>query len=161
MIKAFFTKYKTYIISSLIALAVGLLSSLLTMKNMNLSFLQQPPLSPPAFLFPIVWSMLYIMMGISSAKIFNARSNSPEEVRNALSTYASSLLVNFTWSIIFFNFGAFFLAFLWIILLEFLIIKTIKQYSAIDKSAAILQIPYAVWVAFAGYLTLAISLLNK
>ena len=131
------------------------------MKNMDLSFLKQPLLSPPAFIFPVVWSILYILMGISSAKILSARSKAPEEVRNSLSTYASSLIVNFTWSIIFFNFGAFFLAFLWIILLEFLIIKTIKQYTRIDRKAAILQIPYAVWVAFAGYLTIAIALLNK
>lgn len=161
MIKDFFTKYKSYILSSLIALAVGVLSALLTMENMNLSFLKQPPLSPPAFLFPIVWSILYILMGVSSAKIFNARKDSPEAVRNALSTYASSLVVNFAWSIIFFNFGAFFIAFIWIMLLEFLIIKTIKQYLTIDRKAAMLQIPYAVWVAFAGYLTLAISILNK
>lgn len=161
MIKDFFTKYKSYILSSLIALAVGVLSALLTMENMNLSHLKQPPLSPPAFLFPVVWSILYILMGVSSAQIFSARKNSPEPVRNALSTYASSLVVNFAWSIIFFNFGAFFLAFLWIILLEFLVIKTIKQYLLINKSAARLQIPYAVWVAFAGYLTLAISILNK
>ena len=161
MIKEFFTKYRSYIISSLIAIAVGLSSALLTMRNMDFSFLRQPLLSPPAFLFPIVWTMLYILMGISSAKIFSARTEAPVEVRNALSTYASSMVVNFTWSIIFFNFGAFFLAFLWIIFLEFLIIKTIKQYSAIDIMAASLQIPYAVWVAFAGYLTIAIALLNK
>ena len=159
--KKIYTKYKTYIISSIIALSVGLISALITMGNMNLSAIKQPVLSPPAFLFPIVWTILYILMGISSAKIFEKRKDSPEAVRNALSTYASSLLVNFFWSIIFFNFGAFFIAFLWIILLEFLIIKTIKQYDDIDKNAALLQIPYAVWVAFAGYLTLSIAFLNR
>jgi len=161
MIKNFFIKYKTYIISSLLALGVGVISALLTMDNMNLSALKQPPLSPPAFLFPIVWSVLYILMGISSAMVFNKKSHMPEAVRNALSTYASSLIVNFAWSIIFFNFGAFFLAFIWIILLEILILKTIKEYSSIDKKSAWLQIPYSVWVAFAGYLTLAIAILNR
>ena len=161
MIKIFYTKYRPYIISSIIALAVGLISTLLTMGNMNLSAIKQPLLSPPAFLFPIVWTVLYILMGISSAKIFEGRAQFPEEVRNALSTYASSLLVNFFWSIIFFNFGAFVIAFLWIALLEFLIIKTIKEYFKIDKNAALLQIPYAVWVAFAGFLTLSIALLNR
>ena len=161
MIKNFLKKYKTYIISCLIALGVGLLSAFFTRGNMNLSSIRQPPLSPPAFLFPVVWTILYILMGISAAMIFNEKSNMPDEVRNALSTYASSLIVNFAWSIIFFNFGAFFIAFIWILLLEFLILKTIKEYSAINKTAALLQIPYAVWVAFAGYLTLAITILNK
>ena len=160
MIKNFFTTYKAYIISSAIALGVGVISALLTMENMNLSALRQPPLSPPAFLFPIVWTVLYILMGISSARIYSKRSAIPEAVRSALSTYASSLIVNFAWSIIFFNFGAFFIAFLWIVLLEVLILKTIKEYKKIDRRAALLQIPYAVWVAFAGYLTLAIALLN-
>lgn len=160
MIKNFFTKYKSYIISSAIALGVGVISSLLTMENMNLSALRQPPLSPPAFLFPIVWTVLYVLMGISSARVYEKRSVMPEEVRSALSTYASSLVVNFAWSIIFFNFGALFIAFLWIVLLEILVLKTIKRYKAIDKSSALLQIPYAVWVGFAGYLTLALSFLN-
>ena len=161
MIKAFLTKYKTYIISSLIALSVGLLSALLTLENMNLSAIRQPPLSPPAVLFPLIWSVLYILMGISSARIFEKKSSFPEKSRSALSTYASSLVVNFAWSIIFFNFGAFFIAFIWILLLEFLILKTVKEYAELDKKAALLQIPYALWVAFAAYLTLAISILNK
>ena len=161
MIKSILNKYKTYIISSLIALFVGIASALLTMKNMDISFLKQPPLSPPSFLFPTVWTVLYVLMGISAAKIFERRRDFPDEVRNSLSTYASSLAVNFTWSIIFFNFGAFFIAFVWIILLEFLIVKTITQYYRIDKSAALLQIPYAVWVLFAGYLTLGIVFLNN
>lgn len=161
MIKNFFTKYKAYIISSAIALGVGLISALLTMENMNLSVLRQPALSPPALLFPIVWTVLYILMGISSAIIYSKKNTMPDEVRSALTTYASSLVVNFAWSIIFFNFGAFFLAFLWIVLLEILILKTIKEYGKIDKTAALLQIPYAVWVAFAGYLNLAIAFLNK
>ena len=127
MIKNFFTKYKAYIISSVIALGVGLLSALLTMGNMNLSALRQPALSPPAFLFPIVLMLLYILMGISSAIIYEKREIMPEEVRNALTIYASSLVINFAWSIIFFNFGAFFLAFLWILLLEIMVLKTIKE----------------------------------
>lgn len=160
MFKDIIAKYKAYIISSIIALGVGLFSAFLTTKNMDLSFLKAPALSPPAFLFPIVWSILYILMGVSAANIFSAHMKAPEAVRNALSTYASSLVVNCAWSIIFFNFGAYFLAFIWIILLEFLIIKTIKQYSDIDRKAALLQIPYAVWVAFAAYLNLAIAILN-
>ena len=161
MIKKFFTKYKTYIFSILIALGVGLLSAFFTRDNMNLSAIRQPTFSPPAILFPLVWSILYVLMGISAAMIYEKRTNYPEEVRSALSTYLSSLIVNFAWSIIFFNFGAYFLAFIWIILLEYLIIKNIREYITIDKTAALLQIPYAVWVAFAGYLTLSIAILNR
>ena len=100
-------------------------------------------------------------MGISSAIVYEKKALQPQPVRDALSTYASSLIANFSWSIIFFNFGAFFIAFLWILLLDFLVLKTIVQYYKIDKTAAILQIPYAVWLAFATYLTLAITVLNK
>ncbi len=160
MLKELWDKYKTYVISILIALGVGALSALLTMGQMDIfEKLEKPPLSPPAFLFPIVWTALYILMGISAAMIFNKKSQNEEAVKNALSTYASSLVVNFAWSIIFFNFKAFLLAFIWLLLLLALIIKTIVEYSRIDKVAAYLQIPYALWVTFAGYLTLAIYIL--
>ncbi|MBQ9070800.1 MAG: tryptophan-rich sensory protein [Clostridia bacterium] len=161
MLKNLWNKYKSYVISVLIALGVGALSALLTMGQINVfETVKKPPLSPPAFLFPIVWTALYILMGISSAMIYNKRSQNEDAVRNALSTYASSLIVNFAWSIIFFNFGAYLLAFIWLLLLLALIIKTIVEYFKIERIAAYLQIPYALWVTFAGYLTLAIYILN-
>lgn len=161
MIREFFKKYKNYLISIAIALAVGGLSALLTMKNMEIfDIIKKPPLSPPAILFPIVWTILYILMGISSAIIYENRTAYPEKTREALSTYASSLVVNFAWSIIFFNMQAFLIAFVWLILLLTLIVLTILKYFKINKTAAYLQIPYIVWVAFAGYLTLGITLMN-
>lgn len=161
MLKNLWNKYKSYVISVLIALGVGALSALLTMGQINVfETVKKPPLSPPAFLFPIVWTALYILMGISSGMIYNKRSQNEDAVRNALSTYASSLIVNFAWSIIFFNFGAYLLAFIWLLLLLALIIKTIVEYFKIERLAAYLQIPYALWVTFAGYLTLAIYILN-
>ena len=161
MIKEFFKKYKSYFISVAIALGTGGLSALLTMKNMEIfDMVKKPPLSPPAILFPIVWTILYILMGISAAFIYEKRNESPDKVREALTTYASSLIVNFSWSIIFFNLQAFFVAFIWIILLLFLIIITLVKYYSIDKKAALLQIPYLIWVAFATYLTLGIMLMN-
>lgn len=154
-------KIKPYIISVLIALAVGGLSAFLTRGDMDLyENIVTPPLAPPGILFPIVWSLLYILMGISAAMIWKERGGSPLAVQNALYTYATSLVLNFAWSIIFFKFGAFLLAFIWLILLFISIIATILKYRKIKPLAAYLQIPYAVWVAFAGYLNLAIYILN-
>ena len=156
-----FKKIKPYIIALLIPLAVGGLSAFLTKDNISLyRDVVTPPLSPPSFLFPLVWTILYILMGVSSLMIYKARSVSIKQRASALSTYASSLIINFAWSIIFFNFRAFFLAFVWLVLLFYLIIRTILEYKEIEKRAAYLQIPYAVWVAFAGYLSFSIWLLN-
>lgn len=160
-IKNFIEKYKYYIISVAIALGIGLLSTLITMGNMELfDDIRKPTLSPPAFLFPIAWTVLYVLMGISAARIYEIRMIFKNEADNALAYYAASLVVNFAWSIIFFNFKAFFLALLWILLLLFLIIKTVLCYRKIDKVAAYLQIPYIIWVSFATYLTFGIWLMN-
>lgn len=154
-------KIKSYVVSIVIALAVGALSAFFTRNNMAIySEIITPPLAPPAILFPIVWTILYILMGISAAMIYN--SNAPEmEKKNALYTYAASLIVNFFWSIIFFNMRAFLFALAWLFLLLYLIVKTIAKYYKIRPLAAYLQIPYALWVTFAGYLTFNIWLLNR
>lgn len=151
-------KSKTYIVSIAAALAVGGLSAFFTRGNMDIyKNIVQPPLAPPSFLFPIVWSVLYLLMGISSAAIY--LSGRPNK-RAALLTYAASLAVNFFWSIIFFNMQAYTFAFIWLLLLLILIIYTVKQYKPINAAAAYLQIPYLVWVMFAGYLNLMIAILN-
>lgn len=155
-------KYKIYIISILIALGVGGLSALLTSNNMNLyNEIITPPLSPPSILFPIVWTILYVLMGISSAMIYNQKEDYPKEVRNALIVYAINLFLNFTWSIIFFNFKAYFFAFIWLLLLWTTILTMIVKFYNIKPTAGYLQIPYLLWVTFAGYLNLSIFLLNK
>lgn len=119
-----------------------------------------PPLSPPSWLFPVMWTILFAVMGISAARIKLA--NAPkQQIDSALRTYYISLAVNFLWSIIFFNYRAFFFAFIWLLLLLALIIITIIKYYKIDKVAAHLQIPYALWVTYAGYLTITIWYLNK
>lgn len=154
-------KLKSYVISILIALGVGGLSAFFTRNNMNMfDSIKMPPLSPPAILFPIVWTILFILMGISAAMIYNA--NAPQAQKNsALLTYGISLFFNFFWSIIFFNLQWFLFAFIWLLILLFLIIRTIMKYYRIKPLAAYLQIPYALWVTFAGYLTFAIWLLNS
>lgn len=156
------SKLVPYVVSVAIALAVGGLSAFLTRGSMNIySDIKTPPLSPPGFLFPIVWTILFILMGISAAMIYTSENGTKEERSSALKIYAASLAVNFTWSIIFFNFRAFLTAFAVLLLLLFLILRTIGAYKKIVPLAAYLQIPYALWVTFAGYLNLGIVLLNK
>ena len=153
-------KLKTYLISIGIALGVGGLSALLTMNNMDLySEINSPPLAPPAWLFPVAWTVLYVLMGVSCALILLTPAPSAKRER-AVAVYAASLVFNFGWSIIFFNLRAFLVAFAWLLILWALILATILVYRPIDKTAAYLQIPYLIWVAFAGYLNLMIFLLN-
>lgn len=155
-------KIKPYIISILIALAIGGLSAFLTRGNMDIySEIDTPPLSPPSILFPIVWTVLYVLMGVSAAMIATDPTASRDDKESAISIYSASLVFNFAWSIIFFNLRAFLPAFIWLLILLALIIKTIVDYAKINKTAAYLQIPYALWVAFAGYLNFGIWWLNR
>ena len=153
-------KLKPYIISVIIALAVGGVSALLTKNNMNIfEKINMPPLSPPSVVFPIVWAVLYILMGISSAIIYK-NGTDREEVQSALKVYALQLAVNFFWSLIFFNMQAYLFAFIWLVLLWVLVIVMIVKFKKISPAAAWLQIPYLLWITFAGYLSLMIYLLN-
>ena len=153
---------KSYIISILIALSVGGLSALATMNNMDIySQLIPPPLAPPAILFPIVWTVLYVLMGISAAMIYNTRTSTLAERKSALYTYSISLFFNFFWSIIFFNLRWLLFAFFWLFVLWLLIIRTIMKYYKINPTAAYLQTPYLLWVTFAGYLNFSIWWLNR
>lgn len=155
-------KAKSYVISIAIALAVGGLSAFLTMGNMDLySEIIKPPLAPPPILFPIVWTVLYILMGISAAMIYNERDNQMAESNRALIVYAVNLVLNFFWSMIFFNMRAFLFAFVWLVALWIVILLMIIKFAKIKPIAGYLQIPYLLWVTFAGYLNFAIYFLNK
>ena len=154
-------KIKPYVISIAIALAVGGLSALLTMENMDIySRINRPSLSPPSWLFPVVWTILYVLMGIGAALVYSRKEFKPEAVKRALSIYAVNLFLNFFWSIIFFNLDAYFLAFVWLVALWAVIVAMIISFRRVSPAAAYLQIPYLIWVTFAGYLTFAIYLLN-
>lgn len=156
------SKLKSYIYSILIALGVGGLSALITSGSMDIyKEINTPPLSPPSVLFPIVWSVLFVLMGISAAMVYNAESALVRERNSALLTYGLSLIFNFFWSIIFFNMRMYLFAFIWLVILWLLILLTIIKYYNINKLAALLQIPYLLWVTFAGYLNLGIYILNK
>ena len=153
---------KSYITFILISLGVGVLSALLTRGNMDLyNQIVRPPLSPPSILFPIVWTILYILMGISAAMVWNDRDINPRAAASGLRLFALQLGVNFLWSLIFFNLRAFLFAFIWLLLLWLLIVLMISRFNIISITAGKLQLPYLIWVTFAGYLNLAIYLLNR
>ena len=150
-----------YIIGIAIPLAVGALSAFLTMGNMDIySELKTPPLAPPSWLFPVAWSILYVLMGVSSVIVCKKRALAPDAARAGLVYYAVSLAFNFGWSIIFFNARSFLFAFLWLLVLLYTIVKTVINYLKVAPVSGYLQVPYALWVAFAGYLNLGIYLLN-
>lgn len=163
--------WKTLVICILIPLTVGTVAGLLTMGGMeSFQSVNQPPLSPPAWLFPVVWTILYTLMGISSYLIYvsepqeknSLMKNTSEntEKSKALSTYGYQLIVNFLWPVFFFNFQWYFFAFLWLVLLWVLVAKMILEFGAISEVAAWLNVPYLLWLSFAGYLNLGIWLLN-
>lgn len=154
-------KLKTYFISIFIALGVGGLSAFLVRQNVYIySLIRKPPLAPPAVLFPIVWTALYILMGTSSARIFMQRALYPDNVLDALISYAFQLIFNFLWPVIFFNMRTFLFAFIWLVVLWAVILKMIFKFSRLDTTAACLQIPYLLWVTYAGYLNFMIYLMN-
>lgn len=158
--------WKAFIISILIPLAVGALAGFLTMGGMeSFKTLNQPPLSPPAWLFPVAWTILYILMGISSYLIYVSETTNKNTRENigksqALSTYGYQLIVNFLWPVFFFNFQWYFFSFLWLAFLWVLVAKMILEFGQISKIAALLNVPYLLWLSFAGYLNLGVWLLN-
>ncbi len=155
-------KIKVYGLAIAIPLAVGLLSAWLTRGSMSIyGEVETPPLSPPSVLFPIVWTILYVLMGVSSAMVWLNREKDPAAADAGLGYYAASLAFNFAWSIIFFNFRRFLFAFIWLVILLYLILRTIAAYRRVSPAAAYLQIPYTLWVSFAGYLNFGIWYLNR
>ncbi len=152
-------KTRIYIISILIPLAVGALAALLTRSSMeDYAMLSRPPLSPPGWLFPVVWTILYTLMGISAARVY--LSDDPEKT-GALRIYTVQLIVNFFWTILFFNLDARLFALIWLILLVALVFWMIVRFRRIDALAAHLQIPYLIWLLFATYLNAGVWLLNR
>lgn len=144
------------IIAILIPIAIGTLSSLFS-GNMSYSTFNKPSFSPPGYLFPIIWTILYTLMGISSYIIYS--SNGTGKIK-ALTTYVLQLVFNFFWSIIFFGLSQYLLAFVWLIALIILIVIMIYQFYKISPLAAYLQIPYLLWCLFAAYLNYIIYTLN-
>ncbi|MBE6655749.1 MAG: tryptophan-rich sensory protein [Ruminococcaceae bacterium] len=157
-----FQKIKPYLIAIPIPLAVGGLSAWLSGGGMDFyDTINVPPFAPPAILFPIVWGILYVLMGVSSAIVYTKRERNPMKARDGLALYGASLVVNFFYSIFLFRLRLFLFTSLWILLLLALIAAYMWKYARVSRPAAYLQIPYLIWTAFATYLTFAIYLLNK
>ena len=138
--------------------AVGALAGVLSGSGGELyTNLNQPPLSPPGWLFPVMWAILYALMGIASYLIW--RSDDPGR-KQALTLYVIQLAVNFIWPIIFFRWQLYWVAVVVILLLVVLVIATMRSFYAIDKRAAYLLIPYLLWLLFATYLNIGVAILN-
>lgn len=151
------SKLKIYVKSIIIPVLIGGFIGIITSNSIDYNVLQQPSLSPPSVVFPIVWTILYILMGVSygilqSRKLIDSKINL---------IYYAQLFVNALWSIIFFTLKWRFFAFLWILLLLILVIIMIVKFYAKNKIAGLLQIPYLLWILFATYLNFSIYLLNK
>ena len=150
--------YKKLAICIAIPIALGALSGFITRgETQQFAYLNQPPLSPPAIIFPIVWTILYALMGIASYII--VRSDCTIRT-SALRIYAVQLVFNILWPVVFFSFKLYLLAFIWLIVLFLLVLITSLLFYSCKKSAGYLMIPYILWLIFAGYLNLSIYLLN-
>ena len=149
---------KSLLKAVVIPLAVGAVAAVLSKNGMESFYeLNQPPLSPPKWLFPVVWTILYVLMGIASYLVLKE-----EHVRQsaALKLYAAQLVFNFFWTLIFFNLQWFLFAFFWLLILWKLILLTIIAFKNVNVKAAWLMVPYLLWVTFAGYLNLMVYVLN-
>ncbi len=149
---------KKFLISILIPLLTGGLSALITKNNMDLySQINTPPLSPPSWLFPVAWTILYFLMGISLYLVWNGEN--PND-KNLFSVFGIQLFFNFIWPIIFFNFRAYLTAFVVLIFLWMSSLLMIVLFYRNKKISAFLQIPYILWLTFAAYLNFGVYVLN-
>lgn len=134
---------------------IGIIVGLITSNSIDYNSLVKPPLSPPGIIFPIVWTILYLLMGISYYLVIKDNKNYKDKP-----LYYIQLFVNALWSIIFFTLEWRFIAIIWIILLDILVILMIKSFYKENKLSAYLQVPYLLWILFATYLTIGIYILN-
>ena len=150
------SKFKNYALSIIIPLALGGIVGFLISGSMDYDTLNQPPLSPPSLLFPIVWTLLYVLMGVSFGILRDKHLNDS----NVKLIYYIQLIVNLLWPIAFFVLKWRLFAFIWILILDALVVLMIFTFYKRNKTAALLQLPYLAWVLFASYLNLGVYILN-
>ena len=151
---------KLLVVCLAVPLTVGIVAGLATRSGMaDFEMLTKPPLSPPGWLFPVVWTVLYLLMGYGSYLVAVSGAE-PEKIRRALGRYGIQLMVNFVWPFLFFSLQAYLPAFFWLVLLWGLILLTMLAFYRIHPKAGDLLLPYLLWVTFAGYLNFGIWLLN-
>ena len=141
--------------------AVGFLSGLISREGSALygQMAQKPPLAPPGWVFPVVWTILYAPMGIGGARVWSGPKTQARS--RGLNLFIAQLIINFFWSPIFFNARAYGLAFSWLLLLWALVFLMIREFRKVDNPAAYLQIPYLLWLTFAAYLNWAVWQMNR
>ena len=154
------SNWKTYAFWIILCEAVGVLAGWISAGGIEVysSLAIKPPLTPPQWVFPVVWSILYALMGISAAKI--SLSPPSRERNRGLNLFTAQLIVNFFWPLFFFNAQTFGFALIWLILLWVLVLAVILTFRKIDKTAAWLLIPYLAWLTFAVYLNAGVYVLN-
>ena len=152
--------YKLLAICIAIPLWAGALSSLATQNNITtFQTLTKPPLTPPGIIFPIVWTILYTLMGISSYLVLTSNATTLDKA-TAITAYGLQLFLNILWPIFFFRFELYLFSFFVIVVLWLFILQTIRLFYSISKTSAYLLIPYLIWVTFAAYLNLGFVILN-
>lgn len=151
--------WKKRIINWVIPLAVGGLATLLSGGTKLYQTINQPPLSPPGWVFPIVWTILYVLMGEAAYRVLTSGAEK-EQIKKALIVYGVQLFLNFLWPLFFFGGQMYLTAFIILIALWIAILVTTRAFSQIDETAGDLLLPYLLWVTFAGYLNLGVFLLN-
>ena len=151
---------KTLVVCLLFPLIAGGVSGFLTRNGMEtFAYLNKPPLSPPGIVFTIVWTVLYLMMGLASWLVLTSGER-PEQIRQAVLFFVVQLIVNVVWPVFFFSLGWYLFSFFWLLLLFVLILVVIWLFSDLSQTAAWLMVPYLIWTVFAGYLNLGVYLLN-
>ena len=153
-------KWKKLLLCLGVPLAVGGLSALASGGMGDYQNLRQPPLSPPGWVFPVAWTILYLLMGYASYRVLTSDAP-PETVKKALILYGIQLALNFLWSPVFFGLHWYLAAFFILVAMWVFIYLTIKGFSGIDEIAGDLLIPYILWVTFAGYLNFGVYFLNR
>lgn len=153
-------EWKQLIACIVIALGAGLFSTLPAPGiAQSYAALYQPPLAPPGWVFPVVWGVLYVLMGVASYLI--VQNPTGETRRSALGYYGVQLVVNLLWPVIFFRFEAYATAFFWLVLLWYLVFVTYQKFSELNRVAGRLLLLYLAWLTFAGYLNLAIAIAER
>lgn len=148
------------IISVIIPLAVGGVSAVLTRDGMKLfKLMNKPPLTPPDWVFPVVWTVLYVLMGLAAYWVYSSDASEVRRVR-AMTVYAVQLGMNFFWSIIFFALEMYLTAFVWLVGMWVLIAVCMALFYHIDNRAGLAMLPYLVWTTLAGYLNMGVFVLN-
>lgn len=152
-------RIKTLIFALLLPLITGALSAAISSKGMSMyAIMDKPPLSPPAWVFPVVWTILYLMMGIASYPILVSDSS---EKYMALVFYAMQLIMNFSWSILFFSWEMYLFAFIWLIIMWVVVIICTRFFFQINKLSGWLMVPYILWLTFAAYLNMGVFVLAR